>query len=104
MALVPGQISGERAWQILPLLFPGCVILGKPVHLSEHLDPHLETAYHLRFDERTKRHDVCGRDLETVKCTAKVSIQCIREATRPGTPARQPEFQSWPHLILPVCL
>lgn len=46
MALVPGQSTGKGAWQILPLLFPGCVTLGKPLPLSEHLDPHLENAYH----------------------------------------------------------
>lgn len=76
MALAPGQSAGTGAWQILPLLFPACVTLGKPLHLSEHLDPHLENAYDPRFDERTKKHDVCGRALET-------EMSCKREAYDP---------------------
>lgn len=72
VALAPGQGAGTGAWRILPLLFPGCVTLGKPFHLSEHLDPHVENAYDPRFDERTKKHDACGQDLETVKYTANV--------------------------------
>lgn len=64
MALVPGQSAWRGAWQILPLLFPGCVTLGKPLHLSEHLDPHLDNACHPRFSERTKRRGACVHALE----------------------------------------
>lgn len=52
-------MAGRGAWQVLPLLFPGCVTLGKPLHLSEYLDPHLENAYDLSFDEKTRKYDAC---------------------------------------------
>lgn len=54
-----------------------CDLRRKPLHLSEHLDPHLENAYNPRFNEKTKQHDVCGHALEATKCAIKVRTMTL---------------------------
>lgn len=103
LAFIPGQSSRRGAWWILPLLFSGCVTLGRPLYFSELLHPQLENAYYPRFTKRTRWHEVCGCALETAKSTAKVRTYHPLHQRGPNTrPSGQTVcIWSWPHHIQP---